>query len=108
MEAFVLVGIGFICGVWFHKLYVSIRKQIIELRIEKEIDAKVKTLKEKIIPSRIEEANGLLFLYNNETNEFLGQGANADELETSVKARFPGKLFNVPQEQLDKYFKETK
>jgi len=107
MEALILVTIGFICGVWFHVLYVSTRKQIIELRIEKEIDEKVKILKEKIIPSRIEESNGLLFLYNSETNEFLGQGANADELETSVKSRFPGKLFNIPQDQLDKHFKEN-
>jgi hypothetical protein len=108
MEAFVLVGIGFICGIWFHVLYASARRQLIELRLEREIDRKVKALKEKIIPSRIEEENGLLFLYNSETNEFLGQGANADELETTVMARYPGKLFNVPQDQLDKFFKETK
>lgn len=108
MEPLIFLIIGMIVGVWFILAVQKVKRELITYRIEKEIESKVEKLKEKIIPSRIEESNGLLFLYNSETNEFLGQGADAETLETSVKARYPGKLFNVPQDQLDKYFKETK
>ena len=107
MESVILLAIGMIVGAWFLYLVQKVKRELITYRIEKEIREKVDKLKEKIIPSRIEESNGILFLYNSETNEFLGQGTDAESLEVSVKSRYPGKLFNVPQDQLDKYFKET-
>lgn len=80
------------------------------LKALKELDGsiaeKLKTLKEKLVPSRIEEENGVLFLYNSETNEFLGQGNSFEELENNMKEKFPDKLFNVPQEEINKYLKD--
>lgn len=74
-------------------------------RIDKVLDEKIKEIKEKIIPSRIEEANGCLFMYNSETNEFLCQGKDMNELEQNARAKFPNKLFNVPQDELNKFLK---
>lgn len=106
MEFIAGICVGFFIGVIFTRLIIIIEKERKLKEIDKVVSEKIEELKSKIIPARIEEANGLLFLYNSETNEFLGQGTNANTLESSVKARYPGKLFNVPQEQLDKYFKD--
>ena len=50
----------------------------------------------------------MLYLYNSETEEFLGQGKTMQELNDAVRSRFPDKLFNVPQEELDKFMKKHK
>ena len=84
--------------------------EYVRLKALKELDSSIserlKSLKEKIVPSRIEEDNGVLFLYNSETNEFLGQGTTFEELESVMKEKYPNKLFNVPQSEIDKYVKD--
>lgn len=60
-------------------------------------------LKKVIIPSRIEKVGSILLLYNRETNEFIAQGESMNELQLNAKTRFPDKLFNVPQVELDEY-----
>lgn len=72
-------------------------------KLDEELGKKIESIRERIIPSRIEEENGMLYLYNKETNEFLGQGKNFVDLEKNVREKFPNKLFNVPQEELNKY-----
>lgn len=73
--------------------------------IEMKVQEGMKKLKETIIPSRIEEHNGVLYLYNAETEDFIAQGKDMEELNANAKLRFPDKLFNVPQEVLNKYMK---
>lgn len=98
---------SFVLGFIVCKVYISFGVYKENLKLEQQITEKLAELKSRIIPSRIEEADdGSLFLYNSDTNEFLGQGKTADELETNVKKKFPNKLFNIPPEQLNKYMKE--
>lgn len=96
------VAIGFfISGV------INQYKKIVAIReLDQSISKSLKALKDKIVPSRIEEDNGMLFLYNSETNEFLGQGKTFKELESIMKEKYPNKLFNVPQTEIDKYVKD--
>lgn len=108
MELYIGIFIGFFLGWFFTRIVDVIDKKRQLDKLNEMIDEKIEEFKEKVIPSRIEESNGLLLLYNSETNEFLGQGRSADELESTVKARYPGKLFNIKPEQLDKYFKDAK
>ena len=104
MDYLACIIIGFFIGVIFSRLMVIIEQQRKLDAIDKVVSEKLEELKSKIIPSRIEVTDtGLFLLYNSETGEFLGQGQGIDELEIAVKARYPGKLFNVPQEQLDKF-----
>lgn len=76
-----------------------------EAMIEFKVQEGMKKLKETIIPSRIEEHGGYLYLYNDETHDFIAQGKDMEELNKNAKIRFPDKLFNVPQEVLNKYAK---
>lgn len=71
--------------------------------IEEKVAEGMKKLKETIIPSKIERVDELLFLYNADTNEFIAQGKDFEELNKNAKVRFPDKLFNVPQDEINKY-----
>lgn len=93
----------FVLGWFFCKLSMGIKNYQMLKRLDKELGEKIDKIRERIIPARIEEVNGSLFLYNSETNEFLGQGKNFTELENAVRVKYPNKLFNVPQKELDKY-----
>lgn len=98
--------IGIFLGIFFHRMYVHIKVHMWEKRIEQKTHEVLTKFRENIIPSKIEHSNGMYYLYNRETNEFLGQGTSMKELESSVKTRFPEKLFDVPQEELTRVMKE--
>ena len=101
--------LGVLAGIFLFALMITIAIHIIARRRLKYIETKtneiITAFKKNVIDSRIEEANGLLFLYNRETNEFLGQGKDLKELNEVVMKRFPNKLFNVPQDELNKFEK---
>lgn len=92
--------IGILLGAFFHRIYIDIRLRIIEKRIENKIQSTLTELKKSVIDAKIEFVNGMYFLYNRETNEFLAQGRNYNELETAARSKYPNKLFNVPQSEL--------
>lgn len=91
-----LVGVA-IPVLWF---WITLVKNI---KIEQATSAGLAKFRETVVPSRLEEYGGMLFLYNKETNEYIGQGLTLAELERNVKNRFPEKLFNVKQEEIDQH-----
>lgn len=93
----------FLLGWFFCKLSMGIKNYHMLKKLDQELGEKLDKIRERIVPSRIEEVNGSLFLYNSETNEFLGQGKDFAELEKTIRTKYPNKLFNVPQKELDKY-----
>ena len=98
--------VGLIIGILVCFVIGNAALKILMMRQDDEIDEAVreslKRLKDIIIPSRLELVNNSIYLYHKDTGEFLGQGKTMQELNDTVKARFPNKLFNVPQEELDK------
>lgn len=106
MDSLIIGVVCFIFGYWLSGFVHSIKEQMAINKIERGITERLEKFKEKIIPSRIEEENGVLYLYNSDTNEFLGQANSFQELETAMSAKFPGKLFNVPKEELSKFMKD--
>jgi len=71
--------------------------------IEHKIDEGIKAFREHVIDSRIELVADQLFLYNTKTEEFLAQGKDLQELNDNASKRFPDKLFNVPNSELNKF-----
>lgn len=98
------------CGLALGHVLTRVYDGYVSAQLDRELTEKLKArlaqLKERIVNSRIEEVNGSLFLYNRETDEFLGQGKDIDELEENVKSKYPNKLFNVPSDQLEPYMKD--
>lgn len=41
------------------------------------------------VQCRVEEDNGIFYVFNRDTNEFLGQGSAADEIASVLNQRFP-------------------
>ena len=100
-----LVGIVFGIFISFAliKLIAAVVRKMAEDTLDEKLKEGLEKLKETIVPARIEDVNGLLFLYNRETEEFLGQGKDMQELNDVVRKRFPNRLFNVPQDELNKF-----
>lgn len=82
-----------------HAIMLAKQDAMIDMKVKEGM----KKLKETIIPSRIEEHGGYLYLYNSETEDFIAQGKDMEELNANAKIRFPDKLFHVPQEVINKY-----
>lgn len=57
---------------------------------------------ERVINARLEFYDNVIRMYNKDTDEFLAQGKDMDELNSALKSRFPDKLFNIKQEQIDR------
>jgi hypothetical protein len=65
--------------------------------LEEDIDDKVN---ETIIPIKIDRHSGVFYVYNKETEEFMGQGNTRTELEVNLAKRFPDKKFAADKESL--------
>jgi hypothetical protein len=95
--------VGICLGYFLCECVRDIRTRIEMREIEKLYDEKITQLKERIVPARIEKENGMLYIYNRDTNEFLGQATTFVELEKTLRNKFPDKLFNVPSKEIEKY-----
>lgn len=59
-----------------------------------------KTAADSVIPIRIDQHNGIFYVYNKDTDEFMSQGATRRELEGNLAKRFPDKKFAADKENL--------
>lgn len=99
--------IGIFLGIIFHSSYIKIKHELELKKIERAVMKKMAEFKEKVINSRIDEMNGVLYLFNEDNGEFLCQANTFNELEKLASEKFPGKLFNIPPQQMKKYANET-
>jgi hypothetical protein len=65
--------------------------------IEENVKEEVNT---SIIPIVIEQHNGVFYVYNKDTKEFMGQGNTRRELDNNLSKRFPDKKFAADKENL--------
>jgi calcineurin-like phosphoesterase len=56
--------------------------------LKKELDELNKSIKEKFIHVNIEKHGNLFYLFEKDTDRFIAQGANMDELKSHCDARF--------------------
>lgn len=59
--------------------------------LEKKILAEVKEQESNEVLARLEVVENQFFLYNNETNQFLGQGGTVQKLKEQMTSRFPNR-----------------
>jgi hypothetical protein len=87
---------GFILGWWY-------REFVAELKIKKLLES-VEEHTENVIRIRIERMNGMIYIYNMETNEFMAQGETRNVVERNLKKRFPDTVFAATDENLREVF----
>ena len=87
-------AVGFILGYF---VCAAMVKSAIKTAIEElEEEAAVSESHSKaIIPTRLELVDGQYLLYNNDTDEFLGQGSNYKDMLANIKQRFNEFNFQV-------------
>jgi hypothetical protein len=68
--------------------------------LESDIDNRMTEHKKSLIPIKIERHSGVFYVFNNDTDDFMGQGATKEELEEVLASRFPGKRFMAMPENL--------
>jgi len=62
--------------------------------------ATVKAINESVIQIKIEKNNGIFYVWNKETNDFMGQGKTKRELEDALMKRYPDKKFAADPKEL--------
>ncbi len=91
------VVVGIFIGVSLFYLALKLAVNVLTRRIERELETLEEALKEHVdlIPCRVEQHQGVFFVYNNETNEFMAQGSTLTELRERIKARWKDQRVSV-------------
>lgn len=82
--SYLIFIVGLLIG-WKFREYTAVRKINKMLRENAEKSEKVEQNK---ITVKIEKHNDIFYLFNTETNEFLTQGKDKEEIQTNLKLRF--------------------
>jgi hypothetical protein len=86
---------GFMVGWWFREFVAKIKiKQLIE-----SVD-----ISNDVVRIRLERMDGMIYIYNMETNEFMAQGETRNVVERNLKKRFPDTVFAATDENLREVF----
>lgn len=102
---FELLIIGFVSGVVTSIIligYLHYRNYRRITMMQYYAESLLEEFEERVIKARIEFDHDRLMCYNRETDEFLAQAKNWNELNDRLKERFPDKMFDVPQDQITK------
>ena len=91
------IVVGIFIGVIAFYLTLKLAVNILTRRIERELETLEEALKEHVdlIPCRVEQHQGMFFVYNNDTNEFMAQGSTLTELRERIKARWKDQRVSV-------------
>ena len=102
MDAIAIFGIAvgaFALGIFAHQIWVKIVvwHTLREMRragidIEEFFRDETETVKDTRVECRLEEHQGMWFLYRKDTGEFVAQGRTKQELSDAVTSRFPDKM----------------
>lgn len=87
--------IGFVSG-W-------IAREKYAIRVIKDILAEVEDaqdVEETRTKMRIERNGDFLYAFEDETDSFIAQGINLEELDKAITLKFPGKKFSVREQNL--------
>ena len=103
MEIILMLLVMVVCFVsgWIAREMAAARRidRLME-SVQVDLKEKIEEELENLIPIKIEYDNSTFFVYNNDDQTFMAQGATRKELETNLEKRFPGKRFAARQENL--------
>ena len=97
--------LGFLIAIFLYRFFIALENYAVNKRVEKATEEVMTKFREKIIPAYIEYSNGVFYMYNKSTNEFIAQGINYETLEAAAKSKHPGKMFDVVTEELSMFDK---
>ena len=107
MELLILFGVAFcFYVVGLVQGWSARERKFFRETIQEEIEEQLKPLTDMILIT-IEKHAGMIYVYNKESKEFMGQGSTMKEVNEALEKRYPGKLFGCSEAEL-KLLKATK
>lgn len=85
---------------WFSREQMAMRT-VHKMFAEAEKEAAKKT-DENTVSAKLEVHNGHFYMFDAETDEFLGQGETKEELSEILRKKFPEKAFVLQKEEYNK------
>ena len=106
-EVIFFMFIGMFLGVIILSFLINASLRNMEKTMSQDeiVDRALKVWKDTMIPLSIEKVNDLFYAYNDETGEYVCQGADFNELQDNFKLRFPDYGSYIKEKYL-KYFPE--
>lgn len=86
-------------AVGFKRGYEFREKEAVN-KIQQTIDRLEEEISETLIRVRLEKFGDVVYVYNEDTNEFMAQGVNHESISDILKVRFPGKRFAAKPDNL--------
>jgi hypothetical protein len=83
----------------FFLLYLQARQEI----LREEIKELSEQLKNKIIQVNVEKHGSVFYLYERDTNRFIAQGSDINEIKKKCEDRFKGAVIVADSDELKKY-----
>ena len=102
---FMFIGMFLGVVILSYLLNASLKNMQKQMSEDELVDKALKVWKETMIPLSIEKVNDLFYAYNDETGEFVCQGADYKELNKNFSLRFPNNSSYIKEKYL-KYFPE--
>lgn len=100
--------IDFIVDTVFWLIVIWLVMKVFETYLEaknevlaKQVEDMTKQIKEQIIHVNIEKHGGMFYLFEKDTNRFIAQGTNFEEVQKHCVTRFRGKSVVADEVQMD-------
>lgn len=101
METIAYCVISLLVGIVYGWRLREIHAKVVTKRIMEELQEDFEEQEsDELIQINIEQHSGVLYVYNKDTDEFMGQGKTKEDLEDVLAKRFPGKRFACPEKVL--------
>ena len=96
-----IAAVSFYAGWYFREFSATyqVKSMLAEIREKEEAEESSK------INAIIELKDNMIFMYDKETNSYLGHAEKFQDLEAILKTRFPDKVFAVSHEDMLKLMK---
>ena len=78
----------------------NVHERFMDRKFNEVLGAVSKTINENVIHINIEKHDGMIYIYDKETKNFMAQGKTRDEVESVLAEKFPGKKFASSTEEL--------
>ncbi len=105
MEDFIfyalLVGVSFYAG-WYVREFsatLRVKSMLAEIRENEEVQDASRTY------ATVELKDNMIFMYDKDTNSYLGHSENFVDLENQLKSKFPDKTFAISRDDMLKLMK---
>ncbi len=83
----------------FASLYLKAKNEI----LQEDLDQLTKKIKDKIIHVEIEKHGSIFYLYEKDTDRFIAQGSNINEIKKKCEDRFKDSVIIADSDKLKQY-----